>query len=190
MSDTERVVRIEDRNTEAETRHAAGAPAPLVGVCVDARHPSLVGRVRVEIVAEGGDAPETVWLPTLMGTVVREGDRVLLMRPANWPEPLVVGVVDGFARRPEPEEVEGPRIVFEKDEVVSIEAADGGRLLEVRQGGDGKPAVRILSDDLTLQVPGELTVDAQGITMRSRRGGVEIDAEDDVKIRGEMIHMN
>jgi hypothetical protein len=190
MSDTERVVRFEDRAERAPSGPGVSAPAPLVGLCVDARHPSLVGRVRVEIARDGDDEREAVWVPTLIGTVVREGDRVLLMKPANWSEPLVVGVVDGFARRPEPEEVAGPRVVFENDEVVSIEASDGGRLLEVRRGEDGKPAVRVLSEDLTLQVPGELTVDAQGITMRSRRGGVEIDAEDDVKIRGEMIHMN
>jgi hypothetical protein len=47
----------------------------------------------------GGSA----WLPTLHGIPVREGDRVLVTQPSNAPEPVVVGVIDGFAPLPEPQ---------------------------------------------------------------------------------------
>lgn len=73
----------------------------LVGECLNARRPTLCGRVLVRRVLPQGEGEES-WLPTLQGSVVREGDPVLLLHAANWTEPIVVGVVDGFAAAPRP----------------------------------------------------------------------------------------
>src|SRR5690348_3485617 len=79
------------------------APACLIGECVDARHPSLQGRVLVKFTISGHE--QTRWLAKLQGLPVRVGDRVLMLCPGNsfdhGPEWIVTGVVDGFATRPE-----------------------------------------------------------------------------------------
>jgi hypothetical protein len=98
----------------ASISHEAAAPGPaspclllrphetVVGECLDTRHPSLAGRVLVHwslYTGPGGSA----WLPTLHGIPVCAGDRVLLTQPSNAPEPIVLGVIDGFAPLREPQ---------------------------------------------------------------------------------------
>ena len=87
------------------------APACLVGECVHDAHPTLLGRVRVRWTepGQGGEVREQ-WLACLLGVIVRQQDRVLLQLPDNWPEPVVTGVVDGFAMRPEAARLPGPSV--------------------------------------------------------------------------------
>lgn len=159
----------------------------LVAVCIDDRHPSLLGRVRVRWSAHdgGGDA----WVPTLQSIVVRTGDQVLLNQPLNGPEPVVVGVLDGFVRRaPAPERV-AAQLALEKDEVLRVEDARGRPLLEVRSS-EGGPAVRLLRDNLAIEVEGKLAFRAAAIRLEAREGTVEIEAADDVCVKGEVVHLN
>ena len=79
------------------TPATGGGSIALVGLCVDDRHPSLAGRVLVRT-ADGAGERER-WLATLAHLPVRREDRVLLLQPGNWPEPLVVGVIDGLRPR-------------------------------------------------------------------------------------------
>jgi hypothetical protein len=124
-----------------------------------------------------------------MNLVVRAGDRVLLQRPANFDEPVVMGVLDGFARRPATPLAPGPVVTFEADQVLQLATANGAPLLEVHQGQSG-PIVRFINDDVHLEVPGRLDIDAQGIRLTSHCAGIEIDAEDDLHLNGEVIHLN
>lgn len=159
----------------------------LVAVCIDDRHPSLLGRVRVRWSTRegGGDA----WVPKLQSIVVRTGDQVLLSQPLNGPEPIVVGVIDGFVRRaPAPERV-AAKLALEQDEVLQVEDARGRPLLEVRSG-EGGPAVRLLRDNLALEVEGKLAFRAAAIRLEAREGTVEIEAADDVCVKGEVVHLN
>src|SRR5882762_6141448 len=78
-------------SSPAFAHHAADMSQPLVGECLDTQHPSLQGRVLVRWLETTGAATEH-WVPTLQGMPVRVADRVLLLRPANWPEPVVIGV--------------------------------------------------------------------------------------------------
>lgn len=160
----------------------------LVGECLNARHPTLAGRVRVRWAPAQGECSES-WLATLHGTVVREGDRVLLLLADNWSEPIVIGVVDGFARRPQPHRVPRAALKLERDESVTLTTADGRALVEVYQGEDG-PVVRLADEDVHLELPGALRIDARQILLSAKRGGVEIAAEDDLHLRGEVIHLN
>lgn len=159
----------------------------LVAVCIDDHHPSLLGRVRVRwSTREGvGDA----WVPTLQSIVVRSGDQVLLSQPLNGPEPVVVGVLDGFVRRAAPPERVAATLALAKDEVLRVEDARGLPLLEVRSS-EGGPAVRLLRDNLALEVEGKLVFRAAAIRLEAREGTVEIEASDDVCVKGEVVHLN
>ena len=190
---------VEQRSALLEAVLAAGAPraeaateafAPLLGECVDAEHPTLAGRVQVRWVVPGiGRAPQTRWLACVNGVVVRRGDRVLLQRPANWPELIVTAVLDGFARRPARRFRPGPTIPLRRDESVRIRGEGGEELLELYQADSG-PVVRLLGPDLDLELPGALRVRASQIALEATAGDVELRASDDVELQGERVRLN
>ena len=120
---------------------------------------------------------------------MRAGDRVLLLQPANHDEPVVAGVLDGFARRPDPAHAEAARLALRSDEAVRVEGVDGQPLLELFQS-DAGPVVRLLQADVHVELPGALRLDAEQITLRARAGSVEIEASDDVNVRGEVVNLN
>ena len=161
--------------------------APVIGECLDVRHPTLVGRVLVRVPDAAGEASER-WLPTLQGLALRVGDRVLLVRANNETEAIAIGVVDGWRRRPEPER-SGPTMELKSDEAVRVVAESGEPLLEVVQGSDG-PVVRLLHRDTQVELPGKLRIRADAIELHAERGGVRIEATDDVVVRGETIQLN
>lgn len=170
---------------------SAGVMTPgeaLVAVCVDNRHPSLAGRVLVRwAMPSGGET--SAWAPTLHGMAVREGDRVLLVQPVNAPEPIVTGVVDGFAARPEAPRGTGARLDLHGDEAVRIMSTDGTPLVEVFQGKAG-PVVRLLAEETNLDLPGDLRVSARSVALIARSGEMKITARDDVVVVGETINLN
>jgi hypothetical protein len=161
---------------------------PFVAECIDARHPVLQGRARVRWRSETG-AVQDLWAPTLRGVVVREGDRVLLLPATNEAEPIVVGVVDGFARRSEPVRNEGPIVELKADEVFRVVTEQGVSLLEIVRNADG-PVVRLMQNDAQIEIPGKLLIKASEIELRAERGPVRIDANDDVIVTAEMIRLN
>jgi hypothetical protein len=165
---------------------AAASRAPVVGECIDARHPVLVGRVRVRWAAP--DGPVERWVPTLRGVAIRERDRVLLLDTANELEPIVIGVIDGFEPR-EAERRPGPSVELAIDETFTLVAENGSPLLEIVQSADG-PVVRLLHADTQLELPGKLRIQATEIELIARRGSVRIEADDDVTIQGEMVRLN
>lgn len=165
-----------------------GRPGSCVGECIDAKHPSIAGRIRVRIADTDGHAQES-WMPCLHRLAVRQGDRVLVEHPANWPEPIVVGVVDGFAMRPTAALLPGPTVTLNTDESVRIEGKDGQELIEVFQGENG-PVVRLLKDDVSLEVKGSFSINAQRIDLGAGTGKVRITAYDDVEVEGRRIKLN
>ena len=182
-----------DKHPLLEALVAAGpapAPAALVGECIDDEHPTLLGRVKVRWTEprNQGQAQER-WLACLHGVTVRRRDRVLLQLPENWPEPIVSGVVDGFALRPEAARLPGPAVELKADESIKVRSSRGQELLEIFQEESG-PVVRLLDPDLDLELPGELRIRADRIELEARRGDVEIKASDDVNVQGEMINLN
>jgi hypothetical protein len=160
----------------------------LMGECIDAAHPTLRGRILVRWSGSGGDPMER-WLPTLYRLPVREGDRVLLARVGNLAEAVVLGVLDGFARRPEPALQEVATLQLAADECVTVRSRDGSELLQIRQE-EGGPVVRLLQSDLDLELPGALRLKAEDIRLEARQGRIELSATDDVIVRGEIIRLN
>ncbi|HEC30859.1 MAG: hypothetical protein DRG59_01340 [Deltaproteobacteria bacterium] len=160
----------------------------LVGTCLDAKHPALQGRVLVEWKIKSGESYRK-WIPTLMGVTVRKCDRVLLSAPGNWTEPVVIGVLDGFALRPPKEKIERASLELERDESITVYAANGEKILEVFYEGSG-PVVKLMKEDVEVEMPGKLRLSAKSVNIEAKTGGVKIKASDDVKIEGEVIKLN
>lgn len=171
-----------------------GRPSPptvdglLVADCIDARHPTLVGRVLCRTASADG-APVERWVPTLMHLPVREGDRVLLARPQNLAEPVVVGVLDGFTPRPEPARTPAAVRSLAADETVRFESARGEPLVEIAPGEAG-PVVRLLSSGVEVESPGAVRLRAASVAIEATQGEVRVAASDDVVVQGEAIHLN
>jgi len=163
-------------------------PGCLVGECINARHPSIPGRIRVQLEDTAGKTRQ-MWMPCLHRLAVRKGDRVLVEHPANWPEPVVVGVVDGLAMRPTAQLLPGPTVTLNTDESVRIQANDGQDLIEVYQGEHG-PVVRLLNEDVNLEVKGRFSVNAHSVDLGAHKGKVRITAQDDVVVEGRTIRLN
>ena len=160
----------------------------FVGECLDDRHPSITGRVLISWQDAQSNAIEK-WLPALQGLPVRKLDRVLLQQPVNWPEPIVFGVVDACIDRPEPGFKSKNTIELKPDEAVRIDSQNGSPLVEICQVND-KPVVRLLSDDVNLDLNGKLKISAQSIDLAAKKGQVSISAEGDVVVKGEIIELN
>lgn len=160
----------------------------LVGECTDAGHPDHIGRVRVRFSDTDGSERE-LWLPALQGLCPHLHDRVLVSQPSNHPEPVVLGVLDGFDRRPQP----APRAarVFEllPDESVTIVDHAGSPLLEVARG-DAGPTLRVLTREMHVDVPGKLRLSAESLELSATAGEAQLLAAQDVVVRGEKIRLN
>lgn len=190
---SDRTAERDDTPGERADAGPAAAPATsvadsLVGEVLDARHPVLQGRVQVRWQAAGADV-QTAWLPCLQGITVRRRDRVLLQQAANWPDLLVVGVVDGFAQRPRGETVEAARLQLLADETLTVTAADEQPLLEIQQSETGT-RIRLLREDIDIELPGRLQLSARQLDLQATGGSVTIAASDDVKVSGEVIRLN
>ncbi len=173
------------RKTEEPTRENSST---MVGMCEKTKHPTLQGRVLVHWEDRSGNKLEK-WLPTLQGVTVRERDRVLLVCPGNWLEPVVVGVIDGFALRPARERLEKAALELERDESISVYAANGEKIIEIFNEDSG-PVVKLLKEDVEVEMPGNLKISAKSVKIEAKTGDVKIRASEDVKVEGEVIHLN
>ncbi|MFV9645339.1 MAG: hypothetical protein ACNYWU_05900, partial [Desulfobacterales bacterium] len=129
------------------------------------------------------------WVPTLQNLPVRAKDRVLLVKPGNWDEMVVTGVIDGFSRRPEIKRKTGSLLELARDEAIRVTGSDGQELMEIFQTDSG-PVVQLLHKDVNVKLPGRLCLQADSIELEAGAGPINIKATDDVCINGEMIHLN
>jgi hypothetical protein len=161
---------------------------PFVAECTDAHHPTLQGRVRIRW-DEAGNASAELWVPTLHGQAIRKGDRLLVQTPHGGGEPIVVGVIDGFLPRPEPERTVAARIEVKQDEVLQVCSQEGLPLVEIVRDEKG-PVVRLLQSDTRVDIKGKLSITADELELKAVKGQVSIQASDDVNVVGEAIHLN
>ena len=179
---------------------AAGAERPawpsdsaFVAVCSDPRHPTLLGRVKVVWQSASGSAHgagcREWWVPSLHGLSIRAGDRLLLQHALGSSEPIVIGVIDGFMPRPELESHRGPRLEIGPDETLRVHTADGQGLVEIAPDETGH-VVRLLRPNTRLAVPGKLSISADELELKAASGSVRIEASDDVRLVGEVVHLN
>lgn len=157
----------------------------VVAECLDDHHPQLTGRVLVRI-AEANSVRE-LWVATLTHSVVRRGDRILVMQPANWPELVVVGVLDGVHQRTAPT-VTAAAVTLRRDEQIVINDHLGAPLLSIIPSAEG-PVLRLARADQQLEINGRLAIAADAIELRAR-GGMNLTAGGDVVVTGEEIKLN
>ena len=160
----------------------------VVATCTEQRHPTLTGRIRARCEDAHGRVVES-WVATLSGLSVRVSDRVLVLKLPEELDPIAVGVVDGFSRRPETPKLIAQVIEMKRDETLQVQAENGQPLLQITRNEQG-PMIRLLQADTQVELPGKLCIAAGAIELRARAGTVRIDASDDVKIVGEAIHLN
>jgi hypothetical protein len=160
----------------------------VVATCTEQRHPTLTGRIRARCEDAHGRVVES-WVATLSGLSVRVSDRVLVLKLPEELDPIAVGVVDGFSRRPETPKLIAQVIEMKRDETLQVQADNGLPLLQITRNEQG-PMIRLLQADTQVELPGKLCIAAGAIELRARAGTVRIDASDDVKIVGEAIHLN
>ena len=160
----------------------------VVATCTEARHPTLTGRIRVRCEDARGRVHEG-WVATLSGLPVRVSDCVLVLKLSDQREPIVIGVVAGFSRRPEAPKLVAQILEMRRDETLQVNAENGQPLLHITRNECG-PVIRLLQTDTQVELSGKLCISAGAIEMRARAGGVRIDASDDVEIVGEAIHLN
>lgn len=164
------------------------ASAMTLGLCVDDAHPTLIGRARVTWRGTDG-AERQEWLPRLQHLAVRKGDRVCLGTVLGHPEPVILGVLDGF----HPRHPVSPRptnsIELQPGEALVVAAEDGTPLIEIERGAGGA-VVRLRGADVALDIQGRLKLSARDIHLIARNENVTVDAADEVSITGETIKLN
>jgi hypothetical protein len=172
----------------------AAAPRPawpeghVIATCTEERHPTLTGRIRVRCEDARGCLHEG-WVVTLDGLSARVSDQVLVLKLPNQLDPIVVGIINGFSRRPEAPRQTAQILEMKRDEALQVNAENGQPLLHITHNAQG-PVIRLLQADTQVELPGRLGISANAIELRARAGPVRIDASDDVEIVGEAIHLN
>ena len=175
----------------ARTQAASFGPGSLVGEVLDTHHPHLPRRVFVRVRdAEG--VPITAWLPTLAELRIRVGARVLVSKPDNWPEPVVLGVLTGLESDPSPtlpESRDEPELRLEPGEALVIKGPDGRAILRIAATAAG-PELTLVGGDAAIEVPGTLRIGAGAIELRANEGDVDIRAQGDTLVRSRFIRLN
>lgn len=175
-----------------ESPNLTTAPT-LIGTCVDDSHPELDGFYEVEYLGEGGECIRS-WLVSLRGVRPKLRDSVLLSQPQNHPEPIVIGVI-GFFGGVEPEtkpsfEVrENNIVVLNGNEPIQVVTHDGRKLVEIGKSLNG-PTIRICQNDASINLPGSLSISAGELKLQSHTGDVQINADKEVVIEGDLIRLN
>jgi hypothetical protein len=169
----------------AETQFLCAAGQPSIGLCIDERHPTFSGRVLIRLGAPGRE--RDVWLATLAHVPVRRDDRVLVIQPANWPEGLVLGVVDGLRPR-SPVLAAAGVLALKDDEVIEVRDAQGAPLLAILPSPQG-PVLKLAHRDQRIEVDGTLAIAADALAFTSR-GAITLAAGGDVTVSGEQIALN
>ena len=181
----------------AALERASATQGLLAGEVTDTHHPDSPGRVRVRWLSAQGEAVER-WLPCLRGQQPRKGERVLIEQPANWPEPLVTGILAagvaagvGEAGEPDTQHANqtAQTVKLAPDECVQFDDAHGQPLVQILASSTG-PVVRLMSPNVNLEAAGKLSLRAQTLELEAGRGGVDIRTEADTVVRSRYIRLN
>lgn len=178
---------VHDTSPEADVVPTARESQVLMGIVKATDHPVLGKRVLVSWQESSGQQEQ--WLPVLRDLAIREGDQVLLTRIANQQETVVTGVLDSLSQESPPAKSRGPSLQLAADESLRILGVDGTPLLDI-ETVEGKPQLRLLSEQSAIDLPGPFRLVADSIQLQARRGEMDLEASGDVKIRGEIIRAN
>jgi hypothetical protein len=169
---------------------ASAQHSSLVGEVIDTHNPDLKAHVFVRWLSGEGEVCEG-WLKCVRGAQPRRGDRVLLEQPANWPHRLVTAVVEGISADGQFEEIgdASHRLELEPEQCLRITDFEGNPLLDIYASSQG-PVVRLLNENVDIEVAGKLRFKASAIELEAGRGGVDIRTEADTIVRSGYIRLN
>jgi hypothetical protein len=162
----------------------------LVGDVVDTHHPELKGYIFIRWLDATGTTLER-WLQCVAGTAPLKGDRVLLLKPANWPEMVVTAVLETprSDRQPQGLGESGPSWELGKNEHLRVIDNNGNALMDIFSTPQG-PAMRLIGPDLSFSVTGKLRLRAEALELEGGSGGINLRTEADAVIRGRYIRLN
>lgn len=160
----------------------------ILATVVEEAQPALPARVRVSW-EDGDGAERSMWVAKLQGLVPRRDDRVIVTFPNNGAEPIVTGVVDSLAPKPDLRRTEGPNLVLKEDERLQISGPDGKAWLEVEAHPEG-PRLRFLVPPEGLDLSGTVKISGDAVELKARNGEIRLDASGDVRIMGEIVRLN
>jgi hypothetical protein len=169
----------------------------LVGECLDTHNPHLPGRVLVRARTDDG-ALAHAWLPMLAQLRVRAGTRVLLCKPNNWAEPVVIGALTGLepasesaiASEADRSSGDDPQLRLEPGQTLVITGPTGQPLIRVGAADNGEPHIELLGAGVSIDVDGCLRIGADRIELESRAGGIDLRTDGDAIVRGRVIRLN
>jgi hypothetical protein len=170
---------------KSEASPAFTLSACTVGRCLHARDPLGSRRVLVEY-QDGAGEEYHLWLMPLLGLEIAEQDEVLLIEPRGSREPIIVGIVASPGRRACAAATE---LMLAAGESLTITASNGARLLEIAQQSSG-PVVKLCEPNIRCELPGQLRIDAGSIELRTHAGDLQLESQDEVIVRGDLIRLN
>jgi len=163
--------------------NASALNPSVVGEVIDTHNPDLKAHVLVRWLSGDADVCER-WLKCVRGTWPRRGDRVLLEQPVNWPHWLVTAVVEGISAEEQLEEIGAANRQLELEPGQCLRIADfqSNPLLDIYTSSQG-PVVRLLNENVDIEVAGKLRFKASTIELEAGRGGVDIRTDADTVVR-------
>ncbi|MDD1620674.1 MAG: hypothetical protein LUQ11_04265 [Methylococcaceae bacterium] len=169
---------------------ASAQHSSLVGEVIDTHNPDHKAHVFVRWLSGEGEVCES-WLKCVRGTQPRRGDRVLIEQPVNWPHGLVTAVIEGLPADRQFEEIgdASRRLELEPGQSLRITDFENNPLLDIYTSSQG-PVVRLLNEDIDIEVAGKLRFKASTIELEAGRGGVDIRTEADTVVRSRYIRLN
>lgn len=171
-------------------KRAPTAACSFIGEVIDTHHPDLRGLIFVRWMNENGESSER-WLKRVRGPMPRKGDRVLLEQPLNWPEKIITAVLDDPAcGEPVVENADvGQTLELQPNQCVRITDAHHNPIVELYSSSQG-PVVRLMNENVNLEIPGKLRFQAATIELEAGRGGVDIRTDADTVVRSRFIRLN
>jgi len=189
----------------------------MVGECVDDCHPEWCDHYMVAFTDTKGETFRQ-WLPCVLGLEIRRGDLLLMTKPINWATPVITGIVStapsgssslfstwdakpatpgyGFSEEITPKhersafEVRPNNTVALSGEMpIQVVTHSGRKLVEIGLGANG-PTIRICERNAVIDLPGKLTITAGELELKSRSGDLNIQADHDVVVQGDLIRLN
>lgn len=190
---------LEQLLEQASRSHAADfAGKTLIGECLDTHNPHLPRRALIRARGQQGGAA-LAWLALAGDLEVRPGTKVLLDKPDNWPEPVIIGVIEGLETPSAPAAVDESALELGTGERLIVADSEGRALLEVWADPNGA-RVRLCREvlqreglereGLEVQALGHLRLAGGRLELRAGDGGLEVNGTGDGIVRAKTIRLN
>ncbi len=192
-SDTILDALIKSSNDTKTSPKPSNSTGILLGEIVDTHHPDIPGRLFIRWNDEHGKTQQR-WLMYSIANGIQIGKKVLLAKPDNWGEWLVVSILAAAHALPdnvEEKEVEHKadnNITLKEAETIKVETESGNSLLDITHYENG--AVLRLGKDITFEFDGTFRIDAERIELNSKQGGTDLRSDGEMVYRSPRIRLN